>query len=449
MHFNERNFNDYLNRYFDLKYDYILEKGPANLLEKIGQAVNSIYAYMTGDNIRKWASIFTCIVCLIIMGRVNVLYAVIMSMVIPVNYYGFKYLNKELSKRASVMQQDTSAGFQEILSVLQQTDFIKQVPDYSLLEPHMQKSIHKIYSSIAKVNKFAQSGSIILEGITMSVQNLVLLLVIYFSVVNNNTPYNLIVASVVLPLFFQNVSIITNSNISKRDYNVSKDFYSELLNSSEDKKGTEPVSQINSVNLNVDSLTVAGKTIKFSAVGDFVKGDIVQICGKSGSGKSTFAKTLVKFRKLDGILINNTPLSRISTKAIREKIELVPQTVPIIKGTLRDNLLLGINGRVVGDEELISNPLLDSIFITKNLDDIIHENGANLSGGEKQRIAIARALLNDPDVLILDEICSNLDEAVADAIYEKIKALRSKYITFIITHDQLPENFVNKGINCQ
>lgn len=87
-------------------------------------------------------------------------------------------------------------------------------------------------------------------------------------------------------------------------------------------------------------------------------------------------------------------------------------------------------------------------MLIKKLDDVILENGANLSGGEKQKIAIARALISNPDVLILDEVCSNIDAKVSNEIYSLIAAERCKRITILITHDKLPDGLVNKMINC-
>ncbi len=92
---------------------------------------------------------------------------------------------------------------------------------------------------------------------------------------------------------------------------------------------------------------------------------------------------------------------------------------------------------------------MKSILQDKTMDTEILEAGANLSGGEKQKIAVARALKSEADVLILDEICSNIDKASSDEIYERIRREREKYITFIITHDELPEGLANVELNRQ
>ena len=83
--------------------------------------------------------------------------------------------------------------------------------------------------------------------------------------------------------------------------------------------------------------------------------------------------------------------------------------------------------------------ILKTLFVNKTLDSEILENGANLSGGEKQKIAIVRALINKPELLILDEVCSNIDQQSAEEIYSLLNQEKESRITILITHDTLPD----------
>ena len=120
------------------------------------------------------------------------------------------------------------------------------------------------------------------------------------------------------------------------------------------------------------------------------------------------------------------------------------QNVPIVKGTLRENLFFNIKWDKEREEKLKHEPILQSILANKNMDSLIDENGTNLSGGEKQRIALARALYDDVDVIILDEVTSNIDKESAEVILKRIMSGNEQKIIFIISHDSMPESYANK-----
>jgi subfamily B ATP-binding cassette protein MsbA len=141
------------------------------------------------------------------------------------------------------------------------------------------------------------------------------------------------------------------------------------------------------------------------------------------------------------------PISQISAASIREHAEYLSQEVAVIKGSLRDNLFFNKPYTPEAEAWLLQEPILQSLFESKTLDSGIHEGGANLSGGEKQKIALARALMSHQDLLVLDEVCSNIDHASAMDIYRRIDADRDSRITLIISHDELPEGLANIVLN--
>ncbi len=241
---------------------------------------------------------------------------------------------------------------------------------------------------------------------------------------------------------------IVNANLNRRDFDVAVKFRGELKEKRE-KDGDKRLDAIEEIELDVAKLDVPGKTIPFAAKGTLKKGDIVKVCGDSGAGKSSFVKTLLKFRPVQGVRLNGIPLSELKNRAVRQRVEYLPQNVPIVKGSLLENLQFGCEEKESDRAHFEKEPVLKSILQDKTMDTEILEAGANLSGGEKQKIAVARALKSEADVLILDEICSNIDKASSDEIYERIRREREKYITFIITHDELPEGLANVELNRQ
>lgn len=99
-----------------MNYDSIIEKGAMNLLERASISVNSIYSFMMSGYIQIFSSLLVAIVCLILIANVNLYLALIMLLALPINYFGYKLLNKKLKKKSEEMQKSTGMGFQEILS---------------------------------------------------------------------------------------------------------------------------------------------------------------------------------------------------------------------------------------------------------------------------------------------------------------------------------------------
>ena len=163
---------------------------------------------------------------------------------------------------------------------------------------------------------------------------------------------------------------------------------------------------------------------------------ITAIVGESGCGKSTLAKLVGGFeRNYDGEILYNG-LSEISNDSLNENIMLVDNTPYFFKESLRYNLKMA--NKNADDDKLrkvLEEVGLYSYF--KNiggLDSILESAGNNLSGGQKQRLAIGRALLKEPKILILDESISNIDKESEDLILNLIQKLKEKMTIILITH---------------
>lgn len=167
-------------------------------------------------------------------------------------------------------------------------------------------------------------------------------------------------------------------------------------------------------------------------------GQKVALVGESGSGKTTLVQLLVQFYKMEKghIFINDINIKDIHLETLRQKISYISQDTFFFTGTIRENLVLGNNS--IAFEEIIKVCKITKVHDFVNnmplrYDSLIEENGSNLSGGQKQRLAIARALLKRPDILIMDEATSNLDTTTEKAITETIRKIDG-ITTIIIAH---------------
>lgn len=170
-------------------------------------------------------------------------------------------------------------------------------------------------------------------------------------------------------------------------------------------------------------------------------GQTVAFVGPSGSGKTTLVKLLVGlYRPQTGqIRYNDVPENEIDLDALREKIGFVTQDTQLFAGSIRENLTFVNPG--ASDAEcmaVLEKAACQNLLARadKGLDTVIGEGGVKVSGGEKQRLSIARALLRKPNLLVFDEATSALDSLTEEEINETIKKIASgdRHITIMIAH---------------
>jgi ATP-binding cassette subfamily B protein len=183
--------------------------------------------------------------------------------------------------------------------------------------------------------------------------------------------------------------------------------------------------------------TRAVEEISFKAT----KGDTIAFVGPSGSGKTTLVKLLVGlYKPLEGrILYNDIDSENIDIDELRSQIGFVTQDTQLFAGTIKENLLF-VNP-LAGDDEIrdvLNKAACQSLLARSEngIDSVIGEGGMKISGGEKQRLSIARALLRQPKLIVFDEATSSLDSMTEHEITQTIKSVISKkeHITVMIAH---------------
>jgi ATP-binding cassette subfamily B protein/subfamily B ATP-binding cassette protein MsbA len=168
-------------------------------------------------------------------------------------------------------------------------------------------------------------------------------------------------------------------------------------------------------------------------------GSVIALVGRSGAGKTTVTDLAARFHDPTSgrILLNGTDIRDFKLKSYRGLLALVQQEVFLFDGTVRDNIAYGRHNAT--DEQVIDAARRANAheFIEKlpnGYDSIIGERGVKLSGGQRQRLAIARAILAQPQILILDEATSNLDTESEQLIQASMAALLAGRTTFVIAH---------------
>jgi len=168
-------------------------------------------------------------------------------------------------------------------------------------------------------------------------------------------------------------------------------------------------------------------------------GTSLAVVGPSGAGKSTLARLLYRFYDPTAgrILIDGQDIAGITQRSLRSAIGIVPQDTVLFNDTVGYNIAYGRGGATDGDVEEAAKGAAIHDFITslpQGYESMVGERGLKLSGGEKQRVAIARTLLKNPPILILDEATSALDSRTEAAIQETLDRIARNRTTIVIAH---------------
>ncbi|MFS2125149.1 type I secretion system permease/ATPase [Pseudomonas sp. Pseusp97] len=168
-------------------------------------------------------------------------------------------------------------------------------------------------------------------------------------------------------------------------------------------------------------------------------GEKVGIIGRSGSGKSSLAKLIVGLHQPDNgnLLVDSADVRQLDISDLRHNIGYVPQDISLFSGTLRDNLVSG--ARYIDDQRVLEVAELTGVneFVRlhpQGYELQVGERGHNLSGGQRQNVALARALLLDPPILLLDEPTSAMDNAGEERLKQRLQAIMGEKTLLLVTH---------------
>jgi ATP-binding cassette subfamily B protein len=230
-----------------------------------------------------------------------------------------------------------------------------------------------------------------------------------------------------------------------REAEVSLNNFEGILNTPKEPKSLSPISITPVKTLEFDTVSFRHQSANESALkGISFKtkvGETIAFVGPSGAGKTTLVKLLVGlYRPQNGkILYNGKNFDEIDIDALRERIGFVTQDTQLFSGTIRENLLF-VNPAASDQEclDVLNKSACQSLLARaeNGLDTLIGEGGVKVSGGEKQRLSIARALLRSPQLLVFDEATSSLDSITEEEISETIRAVsdRKNLISILIAH---------------
>jgi ATP-binding cassette subfamily B protein len=230
-----------------------------------------------------------------------------------------------------------------------------------------------------------------------------------------------------------------------RETEASLNVYQEIMRMPREPRPINPVPLTDLTTMAFEAVTFQHQSASSPAVSDITfaahRGETIALVGPSGAGKTTLVKLLVGlYQPLSGrILYNGVAGADIDLDALRERIGFVTQDTQLFSGTIRENLLF-VNPAATDAQclEALRKASCENLLARadRGLDTVIGEGGVKVSGGEKQRLSIARALLRRPHLLVFDEATSSLDSITEEGIVDTIRDVASSgdAITVLIAH---------------
>lgn len=397
---------------------------------------------------------------------INILFGVIVGVVfvfvyaalyihwsIPVAYvvgiFLLTIITNFLSKKIKIIQKkivgETTALAGSTTESLRNIELVKSLGLTEQEVGRLNKNTYKILGLELKKVKKIRSISFVQGTFVNTLRQVILFILMYLIFHNEMNAGQLVTMQIFSFFVFGPLQEIGNILLSYREAEASLNNFHNLMQKKPETDPAFPKPLNNIETLSFNNVSFKHQTAAHKAINgisfDVKVGETIAFVGPSGSGKSTLMKLLVGlYRPLEGkILYNSLDETELRFDDLRKQIGFVTQDTNLFSGTIRENLMF-VNPSATEAEldDVLQKASCTGLLARaeKGLDTMIGEGGLKLSGGEKQRISIARALLRKPHLLIFDEATSALDSLTEEEITNTIRDISSQkgQVTILIAH---------------
>jgi ATP-binding cassette, subfamily B, bacterial MsbA len=423
---------------------HITKKHSGKYLSNFTNDTTILFTVLTGVVVTLFKETFTLIALLALMFYHDWQLSLLAMIMIPVAAISSKNIGKKMGKKVHVSL-EASDKFMKFLSEIIKGSWLIKI--YQKEEDELKKIsmiIDERFKAIRKVEQTRLGAGPIMEIISAIAIAIVVFFAGYRSMQGAITLGEFVSFLAALMLAYQPVRALAGINVGIQEgITAAKRIY-EII----DQKN-EIYNDENAPSLKLKNATLEFKNISFTypdgthalknLSAKIEGGKKVGLVGISGSGKTTFLNLIPRFfnLKYGTILIDDQNINNINLNSLRKEISIVSQDVILFDDTIRSNILYG--NASASDDEIINACKFAAAqeFIEKlpnKYETIIGENGIKLSGGQKQRLSIARAILKDSPIILLDEATSSLDSESEAVIQKAIENLTKNKTTIIIAH---------------
>jgi len=388
---------------------------------------------------------------LTLLGLIGVMFyqnwklAVFAMIMIPLASYAAKSLGKRIGKVTTQAQESAGILTTYMLEIFKNHKIIKIFQKENYEFSRAEKNINNLKDKLIKTAIVMVRASPIMETLT----GIMIAGLIYYSgnliikqELNINNFFSFLAA---MMLAYQPVRSLATLNMA---INQGLSAAKRILPLIEQKNKISE--KANADNLNISNGEISFKNINFkynkeekdvleSINFKIAGGEMTSLVGHSGAGKTTILNLIPRFydKESGDILIDNQSIYNVKLSSLRKNISLVNQDTTLFDDTIKNNIAYA--NLDSSEEEILKAAKLSHCLefidkLPKKFDTMIGENGARLSGGEKQRLSIARAMLKKSKIILLDEATSSLDAETESKIQEAIKLLTKNRTTLVIAH---------------
>jgi len=382
---------------------------------------------------------------LVFAFRTNWMIAPVFFITGPLLAFISNLLSKRIKTISKTIVGETTALAGSTTESLRNVELVKSLGLTSSEIGRLNTITSKILKLELKKVRFIRSLSFV-QGTVVNLLRTVLVFVLYYLVFKNEINVGQLLTLTFYSFFiFNPLQELGNIVASYREVQASLSNFEKLMSTPIEVKPINPIKLGAIEGLAFDNVSFKHRTAQTSAVENISftidKGETIAFVGPSGSGKTTLVKLLVGlYNPVTGtVLYNNKKATDINLDELRMQLGFVSQDTQLFAGTIKENLLF-VKPDATDEECLhaLNKAACQNLLLRgdKGIDTVIGEGGIKISGGEKQRLSIARALLRKPNLLIFDEATSALDSLTEVEITETIKDISGKkeQITVMIAH---------------
>ncbi len=413
----------------------------SNLTVDVGMLVNLISTAI----LNVFKDSITLIGLLGVMFYQNWKLSMMAIVMIPLASVAARSLGKRMTKISKEMLESSSFFTTHLVELFKNHKLMKSFQNENFEQARSKKQIDEVKEKSGKMNVVLVRATPIMETLT----GIMIAALIYYSgiLINNNELdiNNFFSFLAAMMLAYQPVRSLATLNIAVNQGLTAARRIIPLIDVQNEIKDDPNLSDLEITNGNINFKNInfnydKGKNIVLNSINLNIKGGkMTALVGHSGAGKSTILNLIPRFYDCDDgdILIDGQSIYKKNIYSLRKNISLVSQETTLFDDTIRNNVAYAKIDASDKDIEQACKNSFASEFIEKlpnKYDTVIGENGVRLSGGEKQRLSIARAMLKSSTIILLDEATSSLDSETESKIQNAINFLTKNRTTVVIAH---------------